>query len=49
LKIFYLPIWLVSKTGFCVCGSIVDVLMFDGRANNVAGLLDERFIFLLLR
>jgi len=47
-KVFYLPIWLVSRTGFCECGSIVDVLIFEGRANNVAGLPDDRFNFLLL-
>ncbi len=49
MKIFYLPIWFPSKTGFCECGSIVDVFIVEGRASNVAGLLDDRFSFLLFK
>jgi len=41
-----LPIWLLSITGFCGCGNIVDGFPVDGRASNGAGLAGDRLICL---
>jgi len=46
--VYDLPIWLLSKTGFCGWGSMVDGLPVDGRASNGAGLAGDRFICLWL-
>lgn len=48
-QIFDLLIELASNTGVCVDGMIVGPLIADGRANNVTGLFDVRWAFLLFR